>query len=246
MGIDKEQVIAYLQRNWFKIGLAALLLFVVFKKDLSFKLNLNTPVRTEEQAPPPQERPVKRERYTELDKEQAAQITEVPATERFDLASAARPRRPLTALERLQQINETQVREYIQRFDRVAQSEQKKFGIPASVTLGNALLNSLAGTAAWSAEGRNNHFLLPCTEDWKGDSKSYDGRCLRQYENAWTSFRDHSFYLTTGPNTVLRELGKEDYEAWAAALQQQGFSKEQDYARQLVSVIKTYKLYELH
>lgn len=240
MNFDKAQIVPYLQRNWFKIGIAALLIFIVFKKDLSFKLNLNTPVRTQQPPSPasPQERPVKSERYTERQNVPAA-------TQRFDLTAAALPKRPLKAADRLQQVDKGQVEAYIKRFDRVAGSEEKKFGIPAAVTLGNALLNSQAGTAAWAKKERNNHFLLPCTDDWKGATKSYDGRCLRQYDNAWTSFRDHSFFITTGPYTELRQLPKSDLQAWAKALESQGFSQEKDYAQQLLSVIKAYRLDEI-
>lgn len=240
MYIDRAQITAYLQRNWFKIGIAALLIFIAFKKDLSFKLNLNTPVRQEQpkEPAPGYEKPVKTERYTELDP-----VAQAPATtDRFDLTAAARPARALRAVDRLQQVDEGQIRDYIKRFDRVARSEERKFGIPAAVTLGNALLNSQAGTAAWAKKGRNNQFLLPCTEDWKGAEKSYDGRCLRQYDNAWTSFRDHSFYITTGPYSGLRQLPGEDLKAWAKALEDHGFSKEESYAQQLLSVIETYRL----
>jgi flagellum-specific peptidoglycan hydrolase FlgJ len=239
MYIDRAQMIAYLQRNWFKIGIAALLIFIAFKKDLSFKLNLNTPVRQEQpqQQSPGHEKTVKTERYTEL---QAAK--QPPATDRFDITAAARPARALRAIDRLQQVDEDQIQDYIKRFDRVARSEEKKFGIPAAVTLGNALLNSQAGTAAWATKGRSNHFLLPCTEDWKGAEKSYDGRCLRQYDNAWTSFRDHSFFITTGPYSSLRQLSGDDLQAWAKALEDHGFSKEESYAQQLLTVIEQYRL----
>ncbi|NBC07920.1 MAG: hypothetical protein GVY26_12075 [Bacteroidetes bacterium] len=239
MNIEKAQIVAYLQRNWFKIGIAALLIFIAFKKDLSFKLNLNTPVRQEQPSPPspPQEQPVKSERYTERQTE--------TATQHFDITAAARPKRPMKAVDRLQLVEEGQIKAYIKRFDRVAKSEEQKFGIPAAVTLGNALLNSQAGTAPWAKKGRNNHFLLPCTEDWKGESKSYDGRCLRQYENAWTSFRDHSFFVTTGPYTGLRQLPSDDLKAWAEALESKAFSQEEDYAQQLLSVILSYRLDEI-
>ena len=185
---------------------------------------------------------MKSERYTERQVEQ-----ETPtATQRFDITAAAIPKRPLKAIDRLQLVEEDQITAYIKRFDRVAKSEAKKFGIPAAVILGNALLNSQAGTAPWAKQGRNNHFLLPCTKDWKGDSKSYDGRCLRQYDNAWTSFRDHSFFVTTGPYTDLRQLPKNDLEAWAEALEDKKYSQQEEgYAQQLLSVIRSYQLDEL-
>lgn len=239
MSPQAVQFKAYLQRNWFKLCIAALLLFVALKKDLSFKLNLNTPVKTE-QAPeaPPREKAVKSERYTD----QLNGSISAAQTERFDLTAAARSARKLSALDRLQRTGKERIQHYIDRFDKVARGEERKFGIPAKITLANALLHSQAGTAAWAEKGRNNHFLLPCTDDWKGEQKSYDARCLRHYENAWTSFRDHSFYITTGPYSDLKSLSTDDIRGWAAALQDKGFSEEPELARQLLEVIRIYGL----
>ncbi|MEQ8703934.1 MAG: glucosaminidase domain-containing protein [Phaeodactylibacter sp.] len=239
MSPQAEQIKVYLQRNWFKLGIAALLIFVALKKDLSFKLNLNTPVKIE-QAPeaPSTEKAAKRERYTD----NLTSTSSADQTEHFDLAAAARSPKKITASDRLQRTGKAQVQEYIDRFDQVAKSEERKFGIPAAIIMANALLHSQAGTAPWAEKGRNNHFLLPCTEDWKGRQKSYDSRCLRQYENAWTSFRDHSFFITTGPYSDLKTLQADDIRGWATALEAKGFSEEPALAQQLLEVIRLYGL----
>ncbi len=241
MSPQAEQIKLYLQRNWFKLSLAALLIFVALKKDLSFKLNLNTPVRMEQAPvePPPQEKAVKSERYTD---HQSSKRYSSGQTEHFDITAAARAGRPASAIERLQRTGSEQVEAYIKRFRRVAESEEAKFGVPAPVIMANALLQSQAGTALWAKEGRNNHFLLPCTPDWQGSEKSYDGHCLRQYENAWTSFRDHSFFVTTGPYADLKALGKDNIRGWANALEEKGFSGEPEFARQLLETIQLYNL----
>ena len=44
---------------------------------------------------------------------------------------------------------------FIKRFAHGAITEQKKYGIPASITMANALLNSWAGQAPWAKEGNN-------------------------------------------------------------------------------------------
>lgn len=239
MNPQAAHIKAYLQRNWFRLSIAALLIFVALKKDLSFKLNLNTPVQME-QAPEdlPQEKAVKSERYTD----NLTASTSAAKTEHFDLTAAARTPKRLLALDRLQRMGKARIQHYIERFDKVAQSEERKFGVPAEITLANALLHSQAGTATWAERERNNHFLLPCTDDWKGKQKSYDGRCLRQYENAWTSFRDHSFYITTGTYGDLKTLSTNDIRAWAAALEDKGFSDEPELGRQLLEVIRLYDL----
>lgn len=238
MSIPTGLVKAYLARNWFKLSLAALLIFVALKKDLSFNIRLSTPLRTEEPSPP-QEKVVKRDRYTD---NQPAERPSASASETdyFDLAPTTRSRRAPSAMERLAQVDPTEVKDYISRFRKVAAGEERKFGIPAAITLANALLHSQAGTAPWAQAGRDNHFLLDCTKDWQGEKKSYDGRCLRQYENAWTSFRDHSFYITTGAYSSLRGLDRQDLAAWAQALEDKGFSQESGLAKQLLGVIEQY------
>lgn len=241
----------YLQRNWFKLALAAILLFIILKKDLSFRINLNTPLRME-QAPPYPSTPVDQkkgeaqpERFTDNHGAKQHTATELPGTERFELLPQASTRRVLSAAELLEQVEESTIKAYLKRFSQVAVAERKKFGIPAAITLANALLHSQAGTKDSAGGGANNHFGLPCTADWQGSSGQHAGHCLRHYENAWTSFRDCSLYLTTGRFANLRQLPADDYKAWARALEKEGFSAEKNLARQLIQLIEKYGLDEL-
>ena len=250
MSTSTDKVKGYLQRNWFKLSIGLVLLFIVMKKDLSFRINLNSPVRMEQAPMRPstparqQEKAPSQERYTENTQQQAV-ASELPGTERFDFSSSAGSRREVLAIDRLEEVGEAKIRAYIQRFARVAAGEQNKFGIPASIVIANALLHSRAGTADMAGPGANNHFAIPCTPDWQGPQQTYSGQCYRQYENAWTSFRDHSFYITTGSFAHLRQLSDSDYKGWAAALEKAGFSKEKSLGRQLVKVVETYGLQEL-
>jgi flagellum-specific peptidoglycan hydrolase FlgJ len=238
----------YLQRNWFKLALAALLVFIILKKDLSLRINLNTPLRME-QGPAQPSVPVDQkregampERFTDNQQAPAVPKKELPSTERFELVPPASARRGASLAESLGQVDESVVQAYIQRFGRVAAAERKKFGIPAAIILANALLHSQAGHKAAAGPGANNHFALPCTPDWQGGSGQHEGRCYRYYENAWTSFRDHSLYLTTGRYAHFKQLSDQDYKAWARALEKEAFSTEKNLARQLVQTIEKYQL----
>lgn len=234
---------------WFRILLVGFLLFLVFKKDFSFTINLNAPAPTETTLPPArqpveQDPPPKRETFTE----QASHQSLTPAPEkgvldRFDFSSIiGSSDRQLTEL--LYEVKPETVEAYVKRFGRVARNEQKKFGIPASITLGNALLHSQAGESVLSRQA-NNHFGLMCTPEWSGQQWDGDGECLRAYENAWTSFRDHSFYITTGTFANLRQLKSTDYKAWAKGLEKNEYSKADKYADQLIEVIERYGLQKL-
>jgi flagellum-specific peptidoglycan hydrolase FlgJ len=235
----------YLKKHWFRITLVAFLLFLIFKKDFSFTINLNAPPPTEttkqpvQQAPPP-----KRETFTE----QAGRQSMTPGPEkgvldRFDFSSIiGSSDREL--LEVLNKVDRKIVEAYVSRFGRVARSEQKKFGIPASIIIANALLHSQAGEGILSKQA-NNHFGLMCTPDWRGEKWDGDGECLRAYDNAWTSFRDHSFFITTGTFAELRQLDPRDYKGWAKGLEKKAYSKADNFAEQLMEVIEKYSLQEL-
>jgi flagellum-specific peptidoglycan hydrolase FlgJ len=236
------QLRQYLQRNWFKIGVIIILAFVVFKKDLSFRIHLNNPSPTEKGQQPPQ--PVQHsvtessEKFTD-NTSKATGSNGLNDTERFDFSTGTSSRKPGLAIDKLKRLDKQKVQKYITRFTHVAENEQEKFGVPASIILANALLQSLAGTNDWASNVYNNQFGLTCTSDWQGSRKEFDGRCMRQYENAWMSFRDHSFFLTTGPNAHLKQLGKADYKSWAQAIEKMNLYQEPKLADQLIQVIET-------
>ncbi len=241
------KIAAHVRQNWFKISIAVVLVFVLVKKDLTFNINLRSPARS---MPPPQEEQVRENKKTKQkevlsESNEQQSVTEVsPQKELFDFSLFGKKNRSPKAIDKLAEVDENTKQLYLKRFARVAVSESGKFSIPASVILANALLQSHAGTNDL-AQQSNNHFALPCTQDWQGDREELDGACYRRYENAWTSFRDHSFFVTTGSFSHLRKLSRTDYRAWAKALEKAGFANEEDLAEQLVHIIEQYDLTKL-
>ncbi len=236
----------YLRGNWFKIALALLLIFILFKKDLSFQINLNAPDGTETTPPesvqPYQlEKPVKRETFTEAALP-AGQKTEgllSSVLDHFDLSSVLGS--SSSNADEFWALPTATHEAFIRRFAHVAESEHVKYHIPASIILGNALLISHSGEHPLARQ-QNNHFGIPCTEDWQGKTVKYKGECFREYENAWTSFRDHSLYLST--NLFASQPPTGDYRQWANALEKTGFGGGKGFANQLIKVIDHYQLYE--
>ncbi|OAV43119.1 glucosaminidase domain-containing protein [Lewinella sp. 4G2] len=172
--------------------------------------------------------------------------TEQPAAapgflERIGLAGATSPFQP-KLVDDLISTDEGTVAAYIRRFSHVAQSEQKRFGIPASITLANGLLHTLAGTRG-SAQQLNNYFAIPCPGVWDGPCRNLENQNLRQYETAWLSFRNHSLYVTTGRFAPLQQFGPRDYQKWAAGLEELGYNGTPDLRKQLVTTIEQYELY---
>jgi len=92
------------------------------------------------------------------------------------------------------------VLDYIKNYKTVAQANMKKYGIPASIILGQALLESGSGTGTLCVQA-NNHFGIKCGSDWSGQSVKYNDdaidECFRKYKNPYDSFSDHSLFLTS-------------------------------------------------
>ena len=138
--------------------------------------------------------------------------------------------------------------DYIETYKDVAQSNMKKYGIPASIILGQAILESGAGTAPLS-EQANNHFGIKCHKDWLGESIKYDddsiAECFRKYYNASDSFRDHALFLTKGVRySSLFKLNKTDYKAWAKGLKAAGYATDVQYPTKLIGIIERFQLYK--
>lgn len=252
--MDRSELQRFFSKYWFRIVVGLVLLFIVLKKDLSFQINLKAPVRQEQVSPGdgdqvPVQEPSRRtpeERLSERDepveKQKNPGHLEV---ERFDFSAIRGGREKRTqALSELSEVGEDKRRAFLERFAHVAVSERKKHGIPSSLIMANALLASRSGQRDLTRSS-NNYFGLRCTPNWSGAEESFQGTCYRAYENAWTSFRDHSLFLTTGPLASLRRLDADDYKAWARALEKAGFYEEPHMAEQVIEVIEAYRLYEL-
>ena len=137
---------------------------------------------------------------------------------------------------------------YIDNYKGVAQANMVKYGIPASIILGQAILESGSGTGPLSAQA-NNHFGIKCHNDWLGQTVKYDDdavdECFRKYYNASESFRDHAIFLTNRPRySSLFKLNKTDYRAWAKGLKAAGYATDPQYPTKLIALIERYQLYK--
>ncbi|MEO6522622.1 MAG: glucosaminidase domain-containing protein [Mucilaginibacter sp.] len=135
--------------------------------------------------------------------------------------------------------------QYIQRFKTIAVQEMNTYGIPASVTLAQGLLESGNGNGDL-ARIANNHFGIKCTADWKGKSYYKDddlvNDCFRVYDHPEDSFRDHSNFLKRKRYAPLFELDKNDYVGWANGLKAAGYATNPKYPQMIIGVIQKYHL----
>ena len=115
--------------------------------------------------------------------------------------------------------------EYIRKYRDLAVEQMDKYGIPASITLAQACLESANGTSRLAVKA-NNHFGIKCKE-WNGKKIYHNdderGECFRKYRNVEESYRDHSEFLKNGLRyQSLFDLKPTDYKAWAHGLKAAG------------------------
>jgi flagellum-specific peptidoglycan hydrolase FlgJ len=246
---DKGIIYTFARKNWYKLAFLGFLVYIFLQKDLSFSINLNAPFRTEEPAPTenqPQLQSKKKtlEKLSETDTRTALAKIPEKAVSRFNFPFFGTDAKQPSIYDQLEKFDNATKLAYLERFANVAINERKKFGIPSSIILANALLHSTSGRNDLAHNG-NNHFALMCDANWTEDRGDYQGHCFRHYDNAWSSFRDHSKYVTTGRFLSMRQLSSTDYKAWAVGLQREGYSSEPDLAAKLVQLIEAFQLYEL-
>ncbi len=138
--------------------------------------------------------------------------------------------------------------EYIETFSEISQMEMKAYGIPASITLAQGLLESGIGKGALALK-TNNHFGIKCHTGWDGDYDFHDddekGECFRKYNHPMYSFRDHSLFLTTRSRYAsLFQLASDDYRSWAHGLQKAGYATDKRYPQKLIQLIERYQLHK--
>ncbi|WP_347373206.1 glucosaminidase domain-containing protein [Aequorivita sp. Q41] len=137
---------------------------------------------------------------------------------------------------------------YINEFSGIAKEEMLQYGIPASITLAQGILESGAGAGELTMKA-NNHFGIKCHTGWEGDRVYHDdderGECFRKYNDPKYSYRDHSLFLTQRSRYQdLFKLRKDDYKGWAKGLRKAGYATDPKYPEKLISIVERYNLDE--
>ncbi|WP_238784235.1 glycoside hydrolase family 73 protein [Blattabacterium cuenoti] len=137
--------------------------------------------------------------------------------------------------------------EYVKKYAPFAIEEMKKFGIPASIKLGQGIVESSSGTSQLS-KATNNHFGIKCGKSWIGDVYYHDDdlpkECFRKYSSVKESFQDHSKLLQKPRYSKLFNFHKNDYQSWAVGLKQAGYATSLNYADLLINQIEKYLLWK--
>jgi len=125
---------------------------------------------------------------------------------------------------------------YIDEHKHKAQMLQHSTGVPASIQIAQAIIESGAGRSN-IAKKANNHFGIRCGDNWKGKRYFSKSGCWRQYDNIGLSFVDHACFLQDYyPNVCFKS-----YKAWGTL---EGYG-ESGYWKKIIRTIERYRLYKL-
>lgn len=135
--------------------------------------------------------------------------------------------------------------QYIDTFKKVAVEEMNRVGIPASITLSQAILESGYGNSNLALNA-NNHFGIKCKPDWTGETYGSGEYCYKKYSSVRESYKDHSDHIRSRKwYADLFNLSVTDYTSWAHGLKKAGYAEDPNYAYRLIYLIELYKLAEL-
>lgn len=252
----------WLKKNWFKMLLAFLALYLYFNRDISIQFNMvdkNKNTTTKLSAIPHvnqvnfKETPaVNTSKLATKNKENSNSKgwKDRKANNFYNITFVLSPdygkRKgidPAIVEEKLFNCNS-----YVSRFAPIAITEMERYKIPASITLAQGLLESDAGKSRL-AEESNNHFGIKCKSKCKGctcrnytDDDIYD--MFRVFESVWESYREHSVLLSNSRYKHLKNLGTKDYKGWAHGLKKAGYATDKRYAYKLIKIIEEMELYK--
>ena len=138
--------------------------------------------------------------------------------------------------------------QYIEKYRGEAIKEMHTYGIPASITLAQGILESGDGNSPL-AKYANNHFGIKCHKGWSGATFIQDddakNECFRKYYSPEESFQDHSKFLKSRKwYEPLFKLKISDYHGWAHGLKQAGYATNPKYAELLIKLIEDHQLYQ--
>lgn len=210
---------------WVRVALLGILAYVLLTRDMNFNLSLQAPIKAAN--------------TTGMVSDYKA-LPVVNHEPPVVVESEAAKRRALQDEKHLA---------YIKRFEDVAITEMSKYGIPASIKMAQALLESGAGKSKLAGKN-NNHFGIKCFSKQcaKGHcanfSDDHHKDFFRKYPTAWESWRDHSKFIAEGKYKDLL-IHRDDYKAWAKGLKKHGYATDPAYADKLISTIEIYELHKL-
>ena len=121
--------------------------------------------------------------------------------------------------------------EYALQYADYAMAQMRRYGIPASVTLAQGILESSNGQSRL-ARNENNHFGIKATPSWIAgggkygiytDDKPNEKFC--SYDSVGDSYEHHSRFLKENSRYAsCFKLSPDDYKGWAQSIEKAGYA----------------------
>lgn len=130
--------------------------------------------------------------------------------------------------------------QYIEQYAEYAMEQMRRYGIPASITLAQGIIESADGKSTL-ANTANNHFGVKGTyngnyvlaDDDKPNEK------FKKYDNVGQSYEDHSKVLMAQRyQRYVGNLSPDDYKGWAVGIKKGGYASANSYVKTVVNVIE--------
>lgn len=137
---------------------------------------------------------------------------------------------------------------FIAKWSNTAIVIKEENGIPASITIAQAMVESNCGRSELATQA-NNFFGIKAF-GWDGEvyEKQDDEVGLskfRVYSSPKACFEDRVEFLSKSRYEELYQLADTDYKGWAMGLLRCGYATDTAYAQKLINIIEAYHLYEL-
>lgn len=136
-------------------------------------------------------------------------------------------------------------KDYADKYAEYAMEQMRRYGIPASVTLAQGIIESSNGQSQL-ARNENNHFGIKATQSWIAgggkyglytDDKPNEKFC--SYGSVSNSYEHHSQFLKNNQRYAgCFKLSPDDYRGWAKGLEKAGYATAGKYASNLVGIIE--------
>ena len=135
--------------------------------------------------------------------------------------------------------------QYIEQYAEYAMEQMRRYGIPASITLAQGIIESADGKSTL-ANTANNHFGVKGTyngnyvlaDDDKPNEK------FKKYDNVGQSYEDHSKVLMAQRyQRYVGNLSPDDYKGWAVGIKKGGYASANSYVSTVVNVIESANLH---
>ena len=135
--------------------------------------------------------------------------------------------------------------EYAQQYAEYAMEQMRRYGIPASVTLAQGILESSNGQSRL-ARNENNHFGIKATSSWIAEGGKYGiytddkpNEKFCSYDSVGDSYEHHSRFLKENSRYAgCFKLSPDDYKGWAQSIEKAGYATGGKYAENLQKIIE--------